>query len=164
MHPILRVLEALSEAEVRFVVVGGVAVTLQGHIRATVDLDLVVDLVPENVVAALDVLTELGLVPRLPVRARDFADPEIRGAWVAERNLTAFSLHDPADPRREVDILADPVVPVDQLLAQAEEKVLGGIGVLVASRAHLVAMKRAAGRPQDLADIAALEALEGDGG
>jgi hypothetical protein len=32
--------------------------------------------------------------------------------------------------------------------------------VPVASRAHLIVMKRAAARPQDLADIAALEALE----
>jgi hypothetical protein len=56
VHPILRVLEGLSAAGVRYVVVGGVAVTLQGHIRAPVDLDLVVDLVPDNVTAALEAL------------------------------------------------------------------------------------------------------------
>jgi hypothetical protein len=38
------VFAALHRAGVRFVVVGGVAVVLQGHIRTTVDLDLVVDL------------------------------------------------------------------------------------------------------------------------
>jgi hypothetical protein len=144
---------------VRYVVVGGVAVTLQEHIRATVDLDLA----PENVRAAVEVLTGLGLVPRLPVRPEDFADPAVRQAWVEQRNLTAFSLHDPTAPRREVDLLAAPEVPVEELLDGAEPKVLGGVAVPVASRAHLIAMKRAAGRPQDLADVAALEALEAGG-
>jgi hypothetical protein len=112
VHPILSVVAALSDAGVRYVVVGGVAVTLQGHMRTTVDLDLVVDLVPNNLTTALGVLTDLGLVPRLPVRPEDFADPDIRRTWIDQRNLIAFSMHDPADPRREVDLLADPAVPV----------------------------------------------------
>lgn len=161
MHPFLDILRALDQAGVRFVVVGGMAVTLQGHIRATVDLDLVIDLVADNVHLTTQVLTEQGLVPRLPVPAALFADEVTRNRWIRERNLTVFSMHDPNDPRREVDLFADPPIDPTELLAQSDLIRIGDVGVRVASRAHLIEMKRIAGRPQDLADIAALEALDG---
>ena len=160
MEPLLAVLHGLSEAGVRYVVVGGVAVVLQGHPRLTADLDLVLDLTAENARRALGVLQELGLRPRLPVPAEEFADPSTRRAWVQERNLTVFSLHDPGDPRREVDLFADPPIAFEQLMEQVSLLDVEGLSVPVASRAHLVQMKRLAGRPQDLADIAALEALD----
>jgi hypothetical protein len=61
---------------------------------------------------------------------------------------------------REVDVFATEPVPLEDLLAEATVVTIGGVPVSVASRQHLVAMKRRAGRPQDLADIAALEELE----
>lgn len=166
MRALLPVLRALRDAEVSFVVVGGVAVVLQGHPRSTVDLDLVLDLDGANVARAMQVLTRLGLTPRVPVDASDFADATIRAGWVRDRNLTVFSLHDPDDPRREVDVFAEEPLPFAGLLARARLVEVGGVEVSVASRGDLIAMKQTAGRPQDLADIAALEALEeadGDG-
>jgi hypothetical protein len=156
---------ALHAAHVRYVVVGGVAVVLQGHPRMTVDLDLVIDLAADQAVAAVSALTGLGLQPRLPVPAQDFADAETRRSWVEQRNLEVFSFYDPSDPVREVDVFATEPLPLDELLADATVVTIGGVPVSVASRRHLVAMKRRVGRPQDLADIAALEELEaGDDG
>ena len=51
------VFRALDAASVRYVVVGGTAVVLQGHARLTIDLDLVVDLSQQELSAALDALT-----------------------------------------------------------------------------------------------------------
>lgn len=161
VHPYLDVLRALTQAEVRFVVVGGVAVTLHGHMRATVDLDIVLDLVTENITRALAALTDLGLIPRLPVAVTDFADSEIRRHWVQERNLMVFSLYDPTNPLLEVDLFAAPPIAHAELSKDASSVSLNDIDVLIASRAHLIEMKQLAGRPQDLADIAALEALGG---
>ncbi len=50
---------ALNRARVRYVVVGGVAVVLHGYPRLTADLDLVVDLAPEQAAAAIDALRRI---------------------------------------------------------------------------------------------------------
>lgn len=159
MRPLLDVLRALHAADVRAIVVGGVAVVLHGHPRMTVDLDLVLDLEQGNVEMALSALGEQGLVPRLPVRAEEFADPDTRRRWQEERGLTVFSLHDPDDPRREVALFAAAPVPFEELWADSQVTVIEDVPIRVASIDHLIAMKREAGRPQDLADIVALERL-----
>ena len=53
------VLEALNARDVRYVVVGGVAVVLHGHARLTADLDLAVDLSPGQASKAIDALMDL---------------------------------------------------------------------------------------------------------
>lgn len=164
MRPLLDLLRALNEAGVRFVVVGGVAVVLHGHPRLTADLDLVLDLGTDNLLAALRALRDEGLAPRLPVPPEQFADPQIRERWRREHNLTVFSLHDPADPRREVDLFAETPVAFEELWESSHVVVAGDVPIRVVGLAHLIAMKRVAGRPQDLADIVALEALRDDGG
>ena len=92
--------------------------------------------------------------------AQDFADAEVRAGWVAQRHLVAFTMHDPDNLLREVDLLATSPIPYAELAADADLLTIDGVSVPVASLAHLVAMKRHAGRPQDLADIAALSALQ----
>jgi hypothetical protein len=155
------VLAALDGAGVRFVVVGGVAVVLHGHPRMTADLDLVIDLAAEPASRAISALVALGMEPRLPVDPHQFADADIRRAWADERGLSAFTMLDPQEPLLEVDLLARPPLPFDELWDQATTVHLGGKPVRIASIDHLIAMKKAVGRPQDLADIAALEALRG---
>ncbi len=154
------VFAALLRNDVPFVVVGGVAVVLHGHPRLTADLDLVIDLATEHVDRAIVATTELGLRPRLPVDPRGLGDPEVRRGWVEDRNLRVLSFHDPDDPLREVDVFADPPIAFADLRARAAVVTLGELAVPVAAIDDLVAMKRLAGRPQDLADIAALEDIQ----
>lgn len=78
--------------------------------------------------------------------------------------MTVFSLHDPVDPRREVDIFATVPYPFEDMWAASRVVPVAGIPVRIAGIDHLLAMKREAGRPQDLADIAALEALDEETG
>lgn len=76
-------------------VVGGVATLLHGYARLTVDLDLVVDLSRCEAEKAIAVLSAIGLAPRVPVDAREFADPAKREAWIRERNMRVFTMIDP---------------------------------------------------------------------
>lgn len=71
----------LNRHEVRYVVVGGVAVVLHGHPRLTGDLDLAIDLSPPAATTVVEAFTELGLQPRLPVDPHEFADPPFEELW-----------------------------------------------------------------------------------
>ncbi len=153
------VLQALERRSVRYVVVGGVATVLHGHLRFTADLDLVVDLAEAQVRAAVDALLETGLRPRLPVDPYDLADPAIREGWVRERGMVAFPLHDPARPTLGVDLLVEADPAFVRLWEHAIRLPLSTLDVPVASIDDLIAMKRRAGRPKDLLDVAELEAI-----
>jgi hypothetical protein len=84
------IFETLNREEVRYIHVGGVAVVLHGYVRATGDLDLVVDLAPHAAKKAIDALAGMGLRPAVPVDAADFTDPDIRGGWITERGIRVF--------------------------------------------------------------------------
>jgi hypothetical protein len=156
-EPILR---ALNERDVRCVVVGGVAVVLHGYARLTADLDLAVDLESDQARAAMEVLSSIGLTPTAPVDPIDFADPEIRALWVRDKGMKVFSMRDPGDPMRVVDVFVENPVAFEDLWARAVVMRLGETPVRVASIDDLVAMKRAVGRPQDMSDVEALEEIQ----
>jgi len=78
------------------------------------------------------------------------------------RHMQVFSFWDSANTRPTVDVLLAPPVPFEDLWASASVMNIGGHEVRVASIEHLIRMKAAAGRAQDLADIERLRArLEG---
>ena len=151
---------ALERGDVRYVVVGGLAVVLHGHPRLTVDLDLVVDLEPAEARNAVEILLRLGLVPSIPVEPLDFADPSKRTAWTREKNMRVFSLRDPEDDFRRVDLFVEEPVEFSGLWERSDVLSLGSTRVRVASIDDLLTMKRQAGRAQDIADIEALEAIQ----
>jgi hypothetical protein len=155
-EPIFR---ALEDDSVRYVAVGGLATVLHGFTRLTVDLDLVVDLAPEEAARAIETLVRLGFVPRVPVSAAEFADAGKRQSWIVEKNMRVFTMIDPTSPLRQVDLFVEPPLPFDELWRRSEILDLGGYTVRVAAIEDLIAMKRNAGRPQDLIDIEALERI-----
>ncbi len=150
---------ALQRADVRYLVVGGVAVVLHGHPRFTADLDLVLALDAANVRAAVTALSELGYRPRAPVRAEDLADPDQRADWIQNKGMIVFSLASPAHSTTEVDLFVEEPFPFEAAYRRASWTDLGETRVPVASISDLVEMKRRAGRPQDLEDAQRLEEI-----
>ena len=73
-------------------IVGGLAVMAHGYQRTTVNLDLVVQLLPQNLLTALEALGLLGYQPRIPVTAEQFADPLQRDEWLREKGDARFSI------------------------------------------------------------------------
>lgn len=160
MNSFLRILEALNQANVRYVVVGGFAALLHGNNRATADLDLVIDLDPQESAKAIDALQSIGLRPRLPVDARQFADPVQREAWYREKNMLVFTLVDPARPAPVVDLFVREPIAIDSLLRDRVSVLVHGIPVPVCSIDHLIEMKTVSGRPHDLLDVDNLRMLK----
>lgn len=158
MRPLdLRALLALlREREIRFVVIGGVAVAAHGYVRGTADLDLVPDPDPENLKRITEVLDELEAT--LPT-AKDRRFDPTSDAGVIRRggNVTADTTFGGLDVVQR----AQGVPSYSQLNADAVETELLGTPVRVCSLARLREMKEAQGRPEDKADLANLPESEG---
>jgi predicted nucleotidyltransferase len=150
---------ALNEAGIRYVVVGGLAVVLHGYARLTVDVDLVIDLDEEQARRAIETLVGMGLQPRVPVNPIEFADRSTRETWIRDRGMQVFSMFDPSNPMRVVDLFVDHPLPFEDLWARSVRFDLEEMTVRVASISDLIQLKRLAGRPQDQADIEQLEAI-----
>jgi hypothetical protein len=162
-HPIEQVLASLNAAGVRYLVVGGVAVVLHGHLRTTADLDLVVSLEPSNARRAIDAVAALGYRARAPVPAERFADAAERAAWISEKELTVFSLWSDRLPGLELDLFVREPFDFEQAWARRVTVSLDTTTATVVGLQDLLALKREARRPQDLADVEALEAIAGAG-
>jgi hypothetical protein len=148
---IFEVVDALEKAGVRFAVAGGHAVALHGATRGTLDVDVVLTLSKENFVAAEKALGSIGLSSRLPIDAAEvFA---FRKEYIERRNLIAWNFIDAKDPSRILDI----VLTWELRSGEIAHVRAGGRDIPVLSKSALIAMKRAAGRAQDLVDIEALE-------
>ena len=72
--------------------------------------------------------------------------------------MKVFSFWDTTNARPTVDVMLAPVVSFDDLWADAALTTIGGVEVRIASVQHLIRMKEAAGRPQDLVDLERLRA------
>ena len=83
----------------------------------------------------------------------------IREAWIRDRGMQVFSMVDPSDPMRVVDLFVSHPIPFEELWSRSEEIHLTGTTVRVASIPDLIRMKRQAGRPEDRTDIEHLEAI-----
>lgn len=155
------VLGALTRAEVRYLVVGGVAVVLHGHLRTTLDLDLILHLDPDNLERALGVFSDLGFQPRAPVPLQAFADPEARMTWAREKNMTVFSLWHPEHQGFAIDLFLQEPFDFDAAYRRALVVPIRGIEATVLSLSDLIEMKEAVGRSEDLIDVKALRELSG---
>ena len=149
-----RILRALAKGGVEFVVIGGYAAIAHGSPRLTNDLDISYSPEPANLEALGGVL--VGLEAQLRGVDEDVPfEPDAR----ALRQVEMLTLDTKLGP---LDLLAVPGGGPGwaALRRDAIEVDLDGITVPVASLDHLRAMKRAAGRPQDLLDIDELDAIE----
>ena len=154
------IVDELNGAQVRYLVVGGLAVVAHGHVRFTADLDLIIDLAEPNVRRTMNALARLGYRPRAPVPMAQFADAEIRDSWIRDKGLTVFSLFSDLHPATEVDLFVHDPLGFDGAYARAVRlEVAPGVEATFVALDDLIDLKRSAGRPQDLLDIEQLDAL-----
>jgi hypothetical protein len=141
----------LVDNGVDFVIVGGVAVILQAVPRFTKDLDICYSPAQQNLDALGSVL--LGLKARL--RGIDEDIPFVPDG----RTLRGTQILCLTTSAGDIDLLAEPSggPNYETLRQRADVMELADRPVRVASIEDLLAMKHAAGRPQDLIDVESLE-------
>jgi hypothetical protein len=149
---------ALNQSGTRYVVVGGVATVLHGYVRGTTDVDVVLELTPVAARRALAALEAIGYRPQVPVQAAEFADPVTREGWIRDKGMVVFSMVSDSNPVI-VDLFTRAPMDFDALWSHSELRAVEGGPVHIASLDDLIRLKQAAGRPQDLADVAELEQI-----
>ena len=153
-------LQSLSDGQVQYVLVGGLAVQLHGFLRSTFDIDLVLAMNDENLVRFIAVAKRYGLVPSIPVPIDSLKNASQIDQWHREKGMLAFALREPHIGGNVVYVLVRSDVPYDRLKANAVAGELFGRKVWIASIDDLLVMKRIANRPKDQLDIAALEKIK----
>ena len=156
---IAELLQSLSDEQIEYVLVGGLAVQLHGFLRTTFDIDLVLAMNNENLGRFIAVAKRYALVPAIPVPIESLANPSQIDQWHREKGMLAFSLRETQAGGGIVDVLVRPEVQFEQLMRNAVMGQLFGRRVPIASIDDLIVMKRIANRPKDLLDIVALEKI-----
>jgi hypothetical protein len=156
----LDLFSALARHKVDYLLIGGLAVSLHGVERATMDVDITIAMNPENLAALIATAKELELTPVLPVPLESLGDQELLRKWHAERNLDAFALRAPGLAGVTLDVLPFPPVEFFGMLHRAVVFDVADVPVQVVSIADLIALKQAVGRPIDLSDIAHLKRIQ----
>jgi hypothetical protein len=146
---------ALSEAQVRFVVIGGVAVGVHGFVRATKDLDIVPDPTPDNLARLARLLKEIEArqIGADELEPEEFPYDPTDPAQLAEgANFRLDTSHGALDVMQWVPgIDTDSAYP--ELDQQAVEVAFRGTTIRVCGIEHLRTMKRTAARERDLMDL-----------
>lgn len=146
LRPVSRAVEvcaALNESGARYLVIGGVACILHGHIRATKDVDILIERTLENVRRVLEGLEGVGYG-----FAREWSAEE-----VLRKPITIIG----DDPRVDLFTVAWSVKYDDAVVRSTVIKA-EGVGIPLIGMEDLIATKRT-GRPQDTADIEVLEQI-----
>jgi hypothetical protein len=136
-------LAAFADAEVRYLVIGGYAVGFHDRPRATKDIDLLLDDEHDNVERACRALSDFGAPPTIVEGLRQAAVDEV--VW--------FGV-----PPARVDLLKSaPGVDFEGAFARHVQLSANELSIPVVGLEDLIAMKTAAGRDQDRADVRRLE-------
>ena len=154
------IVTALRNARVRYLVAGGVAVNAHGYVRLTQDVDLVIQLKPDNIRSAFEALAGLGYRPTVPVTADQFADPAQRARWVREKGMQVLNFHSELHRPFTVDVfVTEPFDFEREYDAAMQGELAPGLTVRFVSIPALIAMKQLANRPRDHDDIEHLKLI-----
>ncbi|HVF70648.1 MAG TPA: nucleotidyltransferase [Chthoniobacterales bacterium] len=146
--PYEKLLVSLARAGVNFIVVGGVAVALNGFVRTTEDVDILIARSKENVERLLGALAFFG-----QGHARDLAYEDFDEAEGAVRVIEDFPLDIFTVMRGQA---------YGDLIRQSRQTEIQGTTVNFLGAEGLIRLKQPSAREKDQIDIAALRKLGND--
>ncbi len=157
------IIQALQDAGVRYLVVGGVAVNAHGYIRFTPNIDLALELKPVNIQKALRALETLHYRPSNAVDAEVFANRNQNSPASAMPEPPPLSFHGDDDELTPVNLLTMAGLDFSNEYEQAmQSEILPGVEVRFLSIPGLIRLKQTFDRPRDRDDIQHLQWLGED--
>ncbi len=154
------VFEKFAEYQLRYLVIGGIAVNFHGFARATSDLDILMVLSDEEILKFIQIMQSLQYTPRLPVALSDLSSSEKRREWIEEKNMKVFSLIRKQNPMETIDLMIHCPLDFDAVYDRRVLMPFQDIEIPVASIPDLIELKTWAGRERDLIDIKALKKIQ----
>lgn len=143
---LIELLRALNAEGARYLIVGAYAFAFHGRARATTDVDLFVGSSPENAQNVWRALFAFG-APLDQLHVTDLQVPDV--FYIMGR------------PPNQIDVITSiDGVTFERAWETRVPSTYGGVPVHYIAKAELIANKKAAGRPQDIADVAYLESTE----
>jgi hypothetical protein len=152
-------LKHLHEHGVEYIVIGGLAVSAHGHVRPSKDLDIVPNPARENLERLAAALADANAID---AEVSDFDPAELPMSALRVEDLSRGGNFRLVTDLGDLDVFQwASGIETDDLYAELDREALPGniesIPVRVCGLDHLLMMKRAAGRPQDLEDIRRLD-------
>ena len=147
------IFKELNALAVDYLVVGGLAVNFHGIPRMTYDIDLMINLRPENILKLVTKLTQWGYRPKIPVDPKDLANEEKRNSWIQRKGMKAFNFYSEKLAIGEIDLVIDSPIPYQELKNREIMVEIQKEQVPTVSIHDLIKLKLQAGRKQDLADV-----------
>ncbi|MFH1542320.1 MAG: hypothetical protein ABIE84_04435 [bacterium] len=138
--------KAFNENDIRYLVIGGIAVNLYGLQRLTRDLDLMIDLSANQLEKFIEVVTGLGYFTKVP-----------QNEWP---NLTAVCFRHRSDEMKSIDVfLKNPIDFSDAYSKKEMFNIKNKFKIAVVSLQDLLTMKDKSGRVRDWVDIGSLKRM-----
>ena len=144
--PYEKLLAKLARADVKFIIVGGVAVALNGFVRTTEDVDILVEASPENITRFLNELGNFGEGHARELRPADFSDTEGAIRIIEDFPLDVFTI---MRSKRYAD-----------LVGATKSARIDDVHVRYLNPEALIALKSDSLRDQDRIDVSALQSLK----
>jgi predicted nucleotidyltransferase len=144
-----KLLALLADAGVKFIVVGGVAVTLNGYVRLTEGVGILLEASPDNNRPFLETMCGYGEGFARELSSDDFTDEEGAIRIVEETEQCQVDVFTRMSGQHYADLLTD----AETLRTSQHE-------IRYASRAALIRLKERSVREKDRLDVTALRRLE----
>ncbi len=156
-----RIFAALERRGVEYLTIGGIAVSLHGHVRNTRDVDILIEWTPQNMARLAEALVDLdaklfGVDAELLGIDPHSADDLYNGGNFTLRTAAGgLDVFDPAEiPGGR---------PYQEMRHRAVQAIVQGVTVRAVGFDDLIRLKRESGRERDLEDVATLLAVAGLG-
>ena len=144
--PYEKLLAKLARGEVKFIIVGGVAVALNGFVRTTEDVDILIESSADNVTRLLDALGNFGEGHARELSPTDFSDSEGAIRIIEDFPLDVFTV---LRGQRYAD-----------LVGSTKPTRIDDVVVRYLDAEALIALKRDSQRDQDRIDVSALRSIQ----
>ena len=144
--PYEKLLAKLARAEVKFIIVGAVAVALNGFVRTTEDVDILIESSAENVMRLLGELVNFGEGHARELSPADFSECEGAVRIIEDFPLDVFTMMRGKG--------------YDDLIASTKSTRINDVNVCYLDAEALIALKSDSQRDQDRIDVSALRSLQ----